>query len=217
MADPSNEQSQQGSDAGSGPLEPSRVDSPLGAGEPAGDSGAKPARQGDPPAAESQEINQTDVDALMQAAGYAQSPGDGVPGGAAPDSGVDTLGRPIDAAVAESAATQPALETAPVGLPVELPDLEIPTDQSIDAKRVSMLNDVSLSVRIELGRTKMLVEDVLALGEGSVVELDKLAGDPVDLYVNGRLIARGEVLVLNDNFFVRVSDVLSNDPNRVTT
>jgi flagellar motor switch protein FliN/FliY len=61
----------------------------------------------------------------------------------------------------------------------------------------------------------MLVEEVLKLGEGSVVELDKLAGDPVDVYVNDRFIARGEVLVLNDNFCVRINEILSNDPHRV--
>ena len=64
--------------------------------------------------------------------------------------------------------------------------------------------DVELDVKIELGRTQMLLEDVLKLRRGSVVALDKLAGDPVDVYVNGRLAGRGEVLVLNDNFFVRL-------------
>lgn len=71
-----------------------------------------------------------------------------------------------------------------------------------------MLDDVDLDVRIELGRTRMLVEDVLRLGRDSVVELDKAAGDPVDIYVNGRHIARGEVLVVNENFCVRVSEIL---------
>ena len=80
-----------------------------------------------------------------------------------------------------------------------------------------MLNDVDLNVRIQLGQTRMLVEEVLNLDSGSVVELDKLAGDPVDVFVNDRLVARGEVLVLNDNFCVRISDVLSRDPHRVIT
>ncbi len=71
-----------------------------------------------------------------------------------------------------------------------------------------LLDDVDLDVRIELGRTRMLVEDVLRLGPDSVVELDKAAGDPVDIYVNGRHIARGEVLVVNENFCVRVSEIL---------
>ncbi len=73
---------------------------------------------------------------------------------------------------------------------------------------MELLGDVHLNVKIELGRTRMLVEDVLRLSEGAVVELDKLAGDPVDVYVNDRHVARGEVLVLNDNFCVRVNEVL---------
>ncbi len=75
---------------------------------------------------------------------------------------------------------------------------------------LDMLGDVDLHVSVELGRTEMLVEDVLKLNAGSVVELDKLAGDPVDVYVNQRLVARGEVLVLNDNFCIRVSEIVAN-------
>jgi flagellar motor switch protein FliN/FliY len=74
---------------------------------------------------------------------------------------------------------------------------------------IDLLRDVELNVKIELGRSQMLVEDVLKLSEGSVVELDKLAGDPVDVFVNDRLIARGEVLVLNDNFCVRVNEIVA--------
>ena len=76
---------------------------------------------------------------------------------------------------------------------------------------IDLLRDVDLDLRIELGRTEMLLEDVLKLRKGSVVTLDKLAGDPVDLYVNGRLVARGEILVLNDNFCVRVAELLGSD------
>ncbi len=71
------------------------------------------------------------------------------------------------------------------------------------------LQDVELDLRIELGRTELLIEEVLQLREGTVVPLDKLAGDPVDILVNGRLIARGEVLVLNDNFCVRVAEIVT--------
>lgn len=74
---------------------------------------------------------------------------------------------------------------------------------------IDLLADVNLNVKIELGRTRMLVEDVLRLGQGSVVELDKLAGDPVDIYVNDRHVARGEVLVLNDSFCVRVNEIVA--------
>lgn len=75
---------------------------------------------------------------------------------------------------------------------------------------LDLLSDVNLNVRIELGRTKMFVEDVLKLNDGAVVELDKLAGDPVDVFVNDRHVARGEVLVLNDNFCVRINEILAS-------
>ena len=77
-------------------------------------------------------------------------------------------------------------------------------------EKVSMdlLRDVTLDLKIELGRTRMHLDEILQLRKGSVVTLDKLAGDPVDIYVNGRRIARGEVLVLNENFCVRVSEIL---------
>ena len=67
---------------------------------------------------------------------------------------------------------------------------------------------VSLRVAVELGRTKMYVEDVLRLTSDSVIELDRAAGDPVDVYVNGRHVARGEVLVLNENFCVRINEII---------
>jgi len=79
------------------------------------------------------------------------------------------------------------------------------------AASIDLLRDVQLTVKIELGHTRMRIEDILKLGEGSVVELDKLAGDPVDVFVNDRLVARGEVLVLNDNFCVRIGELISQE------
>lgn len=93
--------------------------------------------------------------------------------------------------------------------PMQMPDLGGGAGGAT-ATSLELLSDVDLHVTIELGRTQMLVEDVLKLGEGSVVELDKLAGDPVDVYVNQRLVARGEVLVLNDNFCIRISEIVAN-------
>jgi flagellar motor switch protein FliN/FliY len=78
---------------------------------------------------------------------------------------------------------------------------------STESASFDLIRDVELDLRIELGRTHMYLEDVLKLRKGSVVPLDKLAGDPVDVYVNGRLIARGEVLVLSDNFCVRIAEL----------
>jgi flagellar motor switch protein FliN/FliY len=82
---------------------------------------------------------------------------------------------------------------------------------SSEKATLELLRDVELDLRIELGRTEMYLEDVLKLRRGAVVSLDKLAGDPVDIYVNGRLIGRGEVLVLNDNFCVRVAELLTGE------
>jgi len=89
----------------------------------------------------------------------------------------------------------------------DLPGTPVSTEQAT----LDLIRDVELDLKIELGRTLMYLEDVLKLRKGSVVPLDKLAGDPVDVFVNGRLIARGEVLVLNDNFCVRVAELTTGD------
>jgi flagellar motor switch protein FliN/FliY len=82
---------------------------------------------------------------------------------------------------------------------------------STEMATLDLVRDVEMDLRIELGRTQMYLEDVLKLRRGSVVSLDKMAGDPVDVFVNGRLIARGEVLVLNDNFCVRVAELVAGN------
>ncbi len=69
--------------------------------------------------------------------------------------------------------------------------------------------DIPLDVSVELGRTSMLVNDLLQLGQGSVIELTKLAGEPMEILVNGKLIARGEVVVVNEKFGVRLTDIVS--------
>lgn len=86
---------------------------------------------------------------------------------------------------------------------------------STQAATLDLLKEVELDVRIELGKTRMYLEDVLRLRKGTVVTLDKLAGDPVDIYVNGRLVARGEVLVLNDNFCIRVAELVAGKEPQV--
>ena len=92
--------------------------------------------------------------------------------------------------------------------PYEFEQFGLPSDSG-SRLELQALREVELDLRIELGRTQLLIEEVLKLREGSVVPLDKLAGDPVDIIVNGRLIGRGEVLVLNDNFCVRVAEILA--------
>jgi len=76
---------------------------------------------------------------------------------------------------------------------------------------INMLLDVTMPVAIELGRTTMPIQDILNLGPGSVVELNKLAGEPVDLLVNEKLIARGEVVVVDENFGIRITSMISQE------
>ncbi len=74
---------------------------------------------------------------------------------------------------------------------------------------IKFLLDVPLVVSVELGRTKMLIYDLLQLGQGSVIELDKIAGEPMEILVNNKLIARGEVVVVNEKFGIRLTDIIS--------
>ncbi len=108
----------------------------------------------------------------------------------------------------DSIARDDAEATPPGVLPFKLEAFS-GAPASTEAATIDLIRDVDLDLKIELGRTHMYLEDVLKLHKGSVVPLDKLAGDPVDIYVNGRLIARGEVLVLNDNFCVRVAELIA--------
>ncbi len=84
-----------------------------------------------------------------------------------------------------------------------------PPEASSPPAGIDFLGDVDVQIRVELGRTRLSVQDILKLGSGSVVPLESLTTDPVDVYVNGRLVARGEVLVVNDNFAVRLTEVVT--------
>jgi len=79
----------------------------------------------------------------------------------------------------------------------------------LDKKSLDFILDIPLQVTVELGRTKMLVKDVLQLNQGAVVELTKLAGEPLDIFVNSKLVARGEAVVVNEKFGVRLVDIVS--------
>jgi len=81
--------------------------------------------------------------------------------------------------------------------------------KSMEQKSIDFILDLPLQVTVELGRTQMLINDLLRLGQGSVVELSKLAGEPMEVLVNQKLVARGEVVVVNDKFGVRLTDVIS--------
>ena len=76
---------------------------------------------------------------------------------------------------------------------------------------ISLLMDVSINVTVELGRARLSIREILELGEGSIIELQKSAGEPVDLLVNGKLIARGEVVVIDECFGVRITDIVNSN------
>ncbi len=81
-----------------------------------------------------------------------------------------------------------------------------PTGEKVD---LSFILDIPLTVNVELGRNRMLIGELLQLGQGSVIELTKMAGEPMDVFVNNRLMARGEVVVVNEKFGVRLTDIIS--------
>lgn len=85
-----------------------------------------------------------------------------------------------------------------------------PSDNaSRNEKGINLLLDIPLQVSVEVGRARILVRDLLQMQEGTLIELEKLAGEPLDLYVNSRLIARGEAVVVNEKFGLRLTDVVS--------
>jgi flagellar motor switch protein FliN len=77
------------------------------------------------------------------------------------------------------------------------------------ARRLDLLLDVPLDLAVELGRARMSIQELLGLSPGSVVELDKIAGEPLDILINNRLVARGEAVVVSDKFGVRITDIVS--------
>ena len=85
-------------------------------------------------------------------------------------------------------------------------------DDALNKLKVQNLDfilDIPLNVSVELGRAKVVIKDLLQLGQGSVLELDKLAGEPLEVLVNGKLVARGEVVVVNEKFGIRLTDIIS--------
>lgn len=85
---------------------------------------------------------------------------------------------------------------------------QLPQDQTKDSG-LDFILDIPLEVSVELGRTRMVINDLLQLGQGSVIELSKLAGEPLEILVNNKLVARGEVVVVNEKFGIRVTDIVS--------
>lgn len=92
--------------------------------------------------------------------------------------------------------------------PVQFAPLQ-PNFNPKEIANIDLIMDVPLQITVELGKSKKTIREILALGPGSVIELDKLAGEPVDLLVNGKLLAKGEVVVIDENFGIRVTDIIS--------
>ena len=92
---------------------------------------------------------------------------------------------------------------------VQYPPLNQVDLSDVDSRNIGLLMDVSMELTVELGRTKWQIKEILGIGEGTIIELDKLAGEPVDILVNKNLIARGEVVVIDENFGVRVTEIIS--------
>ena len=98
-------------------------------------------------------------------------------------------------------------EGAAIGQPAKFAPLAGDEGGGATSQNLNLILDVSTKVTVELGRTSMLIKDILNLNIGSVVEINKLAGEPVDILVNEKLIAKGEVVVINENFGVRVTEI----------
>jgi flagellar motor switch protein FliN/FliY len=83
------------------------------------------------------------------------------------------------------------------------------SEEGVGGTDLDFILDIPLELSVELGKTKMLIHDLLQLGQGSVIELSKLAGEPLEIYINRKLVARGEVVVVNEKFGVRLTDIIS--------
>ncbi len=150
-------------------------------------------------------LSQSELDALLAAA-EGEIGGESL--GAEPEAWAEEAAQDDEPNAAEAASTRPV---------VELPSFDLPDGsggQGIGGAghspaSMNRVRDIPLDVSVELGRTRLLIRDILDLGTGSIIELDKLAGEPVDLFANGLLVARGEVIVIDDNFGVRVTEIIT--------
>ncbi|MCQ2957526.1 MAG: flagellar motor switch protein FliN [Candidatus Gastranaerophilales bacterium] len=106
----------------------------------------------------------------------------------------------------------PAYSNKPVTIqPIQFSSFDNSPVATNDSKNLDLLMDIKLKLTVELGRTELPIKKVLELARGSVIELDKIAGEPVELFANGKLIAHGEVVVIEDNFGLRITSILSPD------
>lgn len=133
-------------------------------------------------------LSQDDIDALL-AGGMSDDMGAGDDSKSVPDQGNHLM--------KQTATAQP----------LEYSQLPLSKNESAP-HNIDLILDVNVELTVELGRKRMLIKDILEVGPGSILELNKLAGEPVDLFVNNKLLARGEVVVINENFGVRIIDII---------
>ena len=129
---------------------------------------------------------------------------------AAPDAAVDDWAAAMAEQGGEAAApaqTQP--EAAPAAQRASFTQLRPETGSAGNTDQLDLVMDIPVTLSVELGRTKIQIRELLQLAQGSVVDLDRLAGEPMDVLVNGFLIARGEVVLVNDKFGIRLTDIVS--------
>ena len=121
----------------------------------------------------------------------------------------DAMAAEWAAALAESKAAEPATEVAPEQVaPASFANFT-PTTGNTAGNDINMILDIPVQLTVELGRTRIPIKHILQLAQGSVVELEAMAGEPMDVLVNGYLIAQGEVVVVNDKFGIRLTDIVT--------
>ncbi|WP_296217207.1 flagellar motor switch protein FliN [Pseudomonas sp. UBA2684] len=120
----------------------------------------------------------------------------------------DTAGQDdIDAMLAAGGVSESAASRAPMEEFGSMPKVNLPV--SLDGPNLDVILDIPVSISMEVGNTDITIRNLLQLNQGSVIELDRLAGEPLDVLVNGTLIAHGEVVVVNEKFGIRLTDVIS--------
>jgi flagellar motor switch protein FliN/FliY len=185
----------------------------------AGADNVAPAAAGKPATGDGGVLDQDEIEAMMRGAAapaarpVAVAPSLASP--ATPSPATYATGNDIELLLSKAQEAIASIDMPDAALPAGVKPFRLDEFGGAPANEESatleLVRDVQLDLKIELGRTRMPLEDVLRLRREAVVTLDKLAGDPVDVYANGRLIARGEVLVLNDNFCVRVTELVVGD------
>ncbi|MCP4610703.1 MAG: flagellar motor switch protein FliN [Planctomycetes bacterium] len=182
----------------------------------AADAGGEGEADAEPEAGDGGMLSQDEIDAALQQGGGEADSGDASDDAGSEDAGDDDGGmsqEEIDAAINDAVGE---LEGNDLTSTEQQPDVQEADFQQLSSsnkgegqRNIDLLMDVELPVSIELGKTTMDISDILALGPGSVVELEKLVGEPVDLLVNNKCVARGEVVVVEENFGLRITSLIS--------